>query len=94
MYKANQVRNYMITDFCDNINELDAHLADKLELFNEKYTALLPVKKRLKRFAKYINLKIWCFIFIVSICCIINSEIINTLGVLLMQSKIYKKLKN
>ena len=53
VYKANQIRNYMITDFCDNINELDEHLADKLEIYNEKFTNLLPVSKRWKRFTEY-----------------------------------------
>ena len=69
VYKANQVRNYMISDFCDNINELDEHLADKLEIFNEKFTNLLPVNKRWKRFSDYIGLKIWVFIFIVAVAC-------------------------
>ena len=69
MYKANQIRNYMLTDFCDNINELDEHLADKLELFNERFTDLLPVNKRFKRFADYLHLKAWAFIFLVSVAC-------------------------
>lgn len=70
----------MISDFCDNINELDEHLADKLELYNEKYTNLLPVKKRIKRFAKYINLKIWVFIAIVAVTAAQNDLAINNSG--------------
>ena len=89
VYKANQVRNYVITDFCDNINELDEHLADKLEIFNEKFTNLLPVNKRWKRFSDYLGLKIWVFIFIVAIACALNGCAINYLGQKLSAIRFY-----
>lgn len=75
----------MLTDFCDNINELDEHLADKLELYNERFTDLLPVSKRFKRFADYLHLKVWAFIFFVSIACALNGCAINYLGTTLMK---------
>jgi hypothetical protein len=81
----------MLTDFCDNINELDEHLADKLELFNERFTDLLPVSKRFKRFADYLHLKVWAFIFFVSIACALNGCAINYLGTTLMKGT--KKFK-
>ena len=78
----------MITDFCDNVNELDEHLADNLELFNERFTDLLPVGKRFKRFSDYLGLKVWVFVFFVSIGCALNGCAINYLGVQISTGKI------
>jgi H+/Cl- antiporter ClcA len=70
----------MITDFCDNINELDEHLADKLELFDEKYTSLLPFKKRVSRYLRYINFKIWVCITLVAFLVAMNGFVCDRLG--------------
>jgi hypothetical protein len=65
----------MITDFCDNINELDDDLADKLELFDEKYTALLPFKTRVARYLRYINFTIWVAIVLTALMVAINGYV-------------------
>lgn len=71
--KANQINNYHITDFCNNIDECDEHLAEKLEKYNEETTRLLPWAERIKRFCGYINLRLWsCVVLISFICCLVG----------------------
>ena len=70
----------MITDFCDNINELDENLADKLELFDEKYTNLLPFHKRVGRYLRYINFKYWSCIVIVATLAGFNGLVVDRIS--------------
>ena len=88
-YKANKVRNYMITDFCDNINELDENLADKIELFDEQYTALLSFNKRVSRFLRYINFKIWVCISVIAFFSAMNGFVADFLGDFIFKNRIY-----
>ena len=53
-------------DFCDNIDQCDENIAEKLEKYNEELTHLFPIKQRFKRIYSYINLEIWIFIAIVA----------------------------
>lgn len=34
--RANSINNYAITDFCNNIDECDEHMAEQIEMFNEE----------------------------------------------------------
>lgn len=78
----------MITDFCDNLNELDEFLADKVELFDEKYTSLLPFQKRVTRFLRYINFKIWLCILIIAFLSAASGLIADFFGKLLFKNRI------
>lgn len=49
-------------------------------MFDEAYTDILPFQKRLARFLRYLNFKIWLFIFLVSVLAGINGFIADTLG--------------
>lgn len=79
----------MITDFCDNINELDENLADKVELFDEQYTALLSFNKRVSRFLRYINFKVWVCITAIAFFSAINGFISDFIGNLIFKNRIY-----
>jgi H+/Cl- antiporter ClcA len=69
-----------LLEFCDNINELDLHLADKLELFDEKYTSLLPFKKRMSRYLRYLDFKQWVCIFLVAVLAGLNGYVCDAIG--------------
>jgi len=87
-YKANKVRNYMITDFCDDINELDEFLADKVELYDEKYTSLLPFKKRVSRILRYVEYKVWLCVAVIAVCSAGSGIISDYCGGMLFNARI------
>jgi len=62
--RANSINNYSITDFCNNIDECDERMAEKVEMFNEELTLYLPGRKRCSRFCEYANLQIWIYLII------------------------------
>lgn len=65
--RANSINNYAITDFCNNIDECDENMAEKVEMFSEELTLYLPMRKRCSRFWSYANLNVWIYIIIVGI---------------------------
>lgn len=64
--RANSINNYAITDFCNNIDECDERMAEKVEMFNEELTLYLPGRKRCSRLCEYANLNIWIYLFFVA----------------------------
>ena len=96
MSRANQVNNYNITgrliyylDFCNNIDECDEGLAERLENFNDVVTGLLGWKDRLARFLEYINIKLWICIVLIAVLSCLSAVFADALAASLFNCTIY-----
>jgi len=65
--RACGINNYSITDFCNNIDEVDENMAQKVEAFNEELTLYLTPRQRCDRLGRYLQLRMWLHIIVTAI---------------------------
>lgn len=83
------MNNYNITDFCNNIDECDESLAEKLENFNDAITSLLGWQDRLQRFLEYISIKLWICIFLIGLLTCLVAIFTDVLATALFQGNLH-----
>jgi H+/Cl- antiporter ClcA len=86
--RGNSINNYAITDFCNNIDECDENMSEKIEMFHEDLTLYLPFQKRVLRFLEFANIKIWIYIVTVAVIAGVTGATVDWTGRYLMNWRI------
>jgi hypothetical protein len=81
---GNSINNYANTDFCNNIDECDEIISEKIEMFNEDLTMYLPLQKRVLRILEFANIKIWIYIVTVAVIAGVTGATVDWTGRYLM----------
>jgi hypothetical protein len=82
--RGNSINNYAITDFCNNFDECDQIMSEKIEMSNEDLTLYLPFQKLVLRFLEFANLKIWIYIVTVAVIAGVTGATVDWTGRYLM----------
>lgn len=64
--RANQIHNYLITDFTNNMDDCEHVIGKALYRFNDEATTLLPFHERVKRFLDFINFWQWVLLILMT----------------------------